>query len=46
MKYFFFLILIFIVLKFGLYSYKQGDRQIPPITVLVAIVLLVIMFLI
>lgn len=46
MKYFIFLILIFVVIKFGLHSYKQGDRQIPPITVLVAIVLFIIMLII
>ncbi len=46
MKYFIFLILIFLVLKFGMHSYRQGDRQIPPITLLVAIVLFVIMLII
>lgn len=45
MKYFIFLIIIFLVLKFGLHSYKQGDRQIPAIMVIVAIILLIIMFL-
>ena len=46
MKYIILLIIIFLVLKFGLHSYRQGDRQIPPVTFLIAIVLLIVMFLI
>ena len=41
-----FIVLIFLVLKFGMYTYRQGDRQIPTITVLVAIILFITMLLI
>lgn len=37
-----FLILIILALKFGGHSYRQGDRQIPPIMALVAVVLFII----
>ena len=46
MKYFIFIGIIFLVVNFGLHSYKKGDRQIPPVTFLIAIILLIVMFLI
>ncbi len=46
MKVIIFSILIIILLRFGMYSYKQGDRQIPGITVIASIILIIIMLLI
>jgi hypothetical protein len=43
MKYFIFIPLIILVMKFGMFSYKQGDRQIPTIATIIAIILLIIM---
>jgi len=46
MKSIIFLVLIFLVLKFGIYTYRQGDRQIPTVTVIAAIILFITMLLI
>jgi hypothetical protein len=46
MKWFIFIGIILLVLNFGIHSHRQGDRQIPAVTLLIAFILIIVMFLI